>query len=239
MENNNGNENEKERQKERILSNFWCAGLEPHNRSMKFIFEALDDVGGEIDMGGGGHQYDAQSFAIRVTGSSGTLYRITVNYRAPAARLMAERFNEIDLEGSDGMEEQLAIGTLMHAYRKMMDFSVHWYDFRDGDWEQICIHESRKKTPTCWPGDHVVATIMLLANDLRGAFKPSMDTLRRELRESYPVAWSARQTPDDVAFTDVVKYVGYLEKLANADSKDEGYKIRARALKDLFDEEVE
>ena len=85
----------------------------------------------------------------------------------------------------------------------------------------------------------MVATIMLLVNDLRGAFQPSMDTLRRELRESYPVAWSARQTQADVTFTDVVKYVEYLEKLANADSKEEAYKIRANALKELFDEEVD
>ena len=233
---NNENYNNK---KEWILNNFRCEGLEPHNRSLGFIFDVLSDVGGTIDVGGGTPQYDADTFAIRVTGSSGTLYRITVNYRVRAARLMAERFNEIDFDGDDGMQEQLAIGTLMHAYRQMMDFTIHWYDFRDGDWEHICIHESREKTPNCWPGDHVVATILLLADDLRGAFELPMNTLRQELRESYPVAWSGRQTPPDVTFADVVKYVGYLERLANCESKEEALEIRAEALKDLFEEVVE
>ena len=80
---------------------------------------------------------------------------------------------------------------------------------------------------------------MLLANDLRGAFEPPMNTLRRELRESYPVAWGAQQTPSDVTFTDVVKYVGYLERLANCESKEEAFEVRAEALKDLFDEDEE
>ena len=229
----------KDRQKERILTNFYCAGLPPHNRSLEFLFEVLDDAGGVIDEGGGNHQYDADTFAIRVKGSSGTMYRITVNYRSRAARLMAERFHEIDFDGGDGMDEQLAIGTLMHAYRRMMDFAVHWYDYRNGNWEQICIHESRERMPDCWPGDHVASTILLLANDLRCAFEPPMNTLRRELRESYPVAWGAQQTPSDVTFTDVVKYVGYLERLANCESKEEAFEVRAEALKDLFDEEEE
>jgi len=235
----NKDENEKNRQKESILRKFSCAGLDPHNRSMEFIFDVVNDVEGVIDEVGGGHQYDAASFAIRVKGSSGILYRIRVNYRARAARVMAERFSEIDFDAGDGMEEQLAIGTLMHAYRRMMDFSVHWYDYRSGNWESICIHESRQETPKCWPGDHVVATVMLLVNDLRSAWEIPMNTLRRELREAYPVVWSARQTPPDVTFTDVVKYVGYLEKLANCDNREEALEVRLEALRDLFEVEEE
>ena len=39
MVNENTDEEEKNRQKERFLRNFWCDGLDPHNRSMEFIFE--------------------------------------------------------------------------------------------------------------------------------------------------------------------------------------------------------
>jgi len=230
---NNENNNEK---KEWILNNFRCEGLEPHNRSLELISAVLNCVGGTIsDVGDKDRSYDADNFAIRVTGSSGTRYRITVNYRSAAANLMAKRFNEIDFDGDNGMQEHLVIGTLMHAFSTMMDFTVQWYDFRDGDWESICIHESREKTQNCWPGDHVVATILLLADDLRGAFEPQMTTLRRELREAYPVAWTARQTPPNVTFADVAKYCGYLEEMLDANNDtEELQEIRARAEKDLF-----
>ena len=224
----------KEEQENRIIGNFGHPSLGPHNKSLRFIFETVNDVGGEIDESVAGHQYDASNFAIRLKGASGILWRITVNYRSKVADLMAERFNEIDFDG-----DQETIGVLMHAFQNMMDFAVHWYDFRDGDWEHVCIHESRKNAPDCWPGDNIVSTVMALSNDLRSAFEPPMNTLRREMREAYPVAWSARQTPPDTEFSDVVKYVGYLTELANSESKEDAYKIRARALKDLFDEEVE
>ena len=231
---NNENYNKKRKW---ILNNFRCEGLEPHNRSLELIFDVLNGVGGTIsDVGGGDLRYDTDNFAIRVTGSSGTLYRITVNYRSTAARLMAKRFNEIDFDSDNEMREHLVIGTLMHAFSTMMDFTVQWYDFRDGDWERICIHESREKTQNCWPGDLVVATILLLADDLRGALEPQMTTLRHELRNAYPVAWSARQTPPNVTFADVAKYSGYLKEMLGANNDtEELQEIRARAEKDLFD----
>ena len=224
-------EKKKKKLKEWVLKTFGCDGLEPHNRSLEFMCEVLDDVGATIDVGGESRQYDAESFAIRVPGSSGVPYRISVHFRPRAARLMEQRLNEIDF-GEDG-----AIGTLMHAFRQMMDFQIHWHDLRDGDWETICIHDRRDKTPDCWPGDHVVATVMLLADDLRSALELPMNTLRRELRESYPVAWAAGLTPSDVTFADVVKYVAYLEELQNAENRDEFLEIRARTLKDLYNEE--
>ena len=101
---------------------------------------------------------------------------------------MAERFDEIDFDG-----EQDPIGALMHAFRNMMDFAVHWYDFRDGDWEHVCIHESREKEPSCWPGDNVASAVMALSNDLRTAFEPPMNTLRREMREDLVNRWHAAQ----------------------------------------------
>ena len=224
----------REEQESRILRNFGHPALGPHNKSLEFIFEVVDSVNGQIDESAANHQYDCSSFAIRFKGASGILWKITVNYRPKLANLMAERFEDIDFDG-----ERDPIGTLMHAFRNMMDFAVHWYDFRDGDWEHICIHESREKVPNCWPGDNVVSTVLALSNDLRSAFEPPMNTLRREMREAYPVAWSGGQTPSDTEFSDVVKYVGYLEELADSENKEEAYNIRARALKDLFDEEVE
>ena len=224
----------REEQEDRIRRAFGHPALKPHNNSLKLIFETVNDVGGYIDESAAGHQYDAGCFAIRFKGASGIQWRITVNYRSNIANLLAERFDEIDFD-----DEQDPIGALMHAFRNMMDFAVHWYDFRDGDWEHVCIHESRENEPSCWPGDNVASTVMALSNDLRTAFEPPMNTLRREMREAYPVAWSARQTPPDTEFSDVVKYVGYLTELANSESKEDAYKVRARALEDLFDEEVE
>ena len=234
MENYNTIYATREQQEDRIRRIFGHPELKPHNNSLELVFETVNDVGGHIDESAAGHQYDAGCFAIRFKGISGIQWRITVNYRSNIANLMAERFDEIDFD-----DEQDTIGVLMHAFRNMMDFAVHWYDFRDGDWEHVCIHESREKEPSCWPGDNVASAVMALSNDLRTAFEPPMNTLRREMREAYPVAWSARQTPPDTEFSDVVKYVGYLTELANSESKEDAYKIRARALKDLFDEEVE
>ena len=106
---NKDDENNKNRQKEWVLKTFGCDGLEPHNRSLEFMCEVLDDVGATIDVGGESRQYDAESFAIRVPGSSGAPYRISVHFRPRAARLMEQRLNEIDFD-EDGDQDLYVSG---------------------------------------------------------------------------------------------------------------------------------
>ena len=217
---------------DRVLKTLYCEGLDPHNKSLELISNLLHELDATIDIGGGSRSYDAESFAIFLRGTSGNRYRITVNYRARVARLIAKRFNEIEFKSNP--EE--TIGVLMHPFRSLMDFEIHWYDARDGAWEGICIHERRDVLPKSWPADLLVTTMRTLSNDLRNSLTSSMTTLCSELRQSYPIAWCARQTSDDVTFAYVTKFVTHLAALQNADDREEFSKIREAALKDLFNE---
>lgn len=224
--------NQQDDQIDRVLKTLYCEGLEPHNHSLSLISNLLHELDATIDIGGGSRSYDAESFAIFLRGTSGNRYRITVNYRARVARLIAKRFNEIEFKSNP--EE--TIGVLMHPFRSLMDFETHWYDARDGAWEGICIHERRDVLPKSWPADLLVTTMRTLSNDLRNSLTPSMTTLRSELRHSYPIAWCSRQTSDDVTFTDVVKFVTLLETLQNAGDREEFLEISGAAQRDLFNE---
>ncbi len=224
--------NQQDDQIDRVLKTLYCEGLEPHNHSLNLISNLLHELDATIDIGGGSRSYDAESFAIFLRGTSGNRYRITVNYRARVARLIAKRFNEIEFKSNP--EE--TIGVLMHPFRSLMDFEIHWYDARDGAWEGICIHERRDVLPKSWPADLLVTTMRTLSNDLLNSLTSSMTTLRSELRHSYPIAWCARQTSDDVTFTDVVKFVTLLETLQNAGDREEFLEISEAAQRDLFNE---
>jgi hypothetical protein len=215
-----------------VLKTLHCEGLDSHNRSLKLIPNLLDELDATIDIGGGSRSYDAESFAIFLRGTSGNRYRITVNYRARVARLIAKRFNEIEFKSNP--EE--TIGALMYPFRSLMDFEIHWYDARDGAWEGICIHERHDVPPKSWPVDLLVSTMLILSDDLRNSLIPSMTTLRSELRHSYPIAWCSKQTSDDVTFTDVVKFVTLLETLQNAGDREEFLEISEAAQRDLFNE---
>jgi hypothetical protein len=217
---------------DRVLKTLYCEGLEPHNHSLTLLPNLLDELDATIDISGGSRSYDAESFAIFLSGTSGNRYRITVNYRARVARLIAGRFNEIEFKSNP--EE--TIGALMHPFRSLMDFEIHWYDARDGAWEGICIHERHDVPLKSWPVDLLVSTMLILSNDLRNSLIQSMNTLRSELRHSYPIAWFARQTSDGVAFEDVVKFVTLLETLQNAGDREEFLEISDAALGDMFNE---
>jgi len=201
-----------------------CQGLDAHNRSIELICELIEELDAKIDIGGESRRYDAESFAIRLRGSSGVYYRISVHYRARFARLVAQRYSEID------WDDEGAIGALMYPFKSMLDFEIHWYDARDGDWESICIHGRRNESPNCWPADFLVSTMATLADDLRQSLELEMNTLRRELRESYPVAWCSGQTSPEITFADVTKHVSILEEMQNVDSKEEFFEIQERVL---------
>jgi hypothetical protein len=217
---------------EHVLKMVTHEALEPHNRSIKWTIEAVEAADAKLDIGGESRRYGAESFAIRLTGRSGVMYRISVHFRPRFARLLAERFDEIDFE------DESSLPSLMQPFHSMLSFETHWYDARDGDWEGICIHERRGGNHDCWPGDVLVTLINTLADDLRSAFAKKMTTLRSELRSAYPIAWCAHQTSPEVPFSYVARYTGWLDALGQANDEEDFRAIRRAAIADLFDEEV-
>ena len=205
---------------ELLVESFWQDGLEPHNKSLELISQVIGDVGATVDIGSEYRQYGSESISIRLTGGSGTNYRISVQFKRRIASLMTRRFAEMDFE------DPSQAGNFMHPFRKMMEFDIHWYDFRDGDWVSICIHDRHDAPVECWPGDNIATTIQLLNDDIRSAMLPEMSTLRRELRSSYPVSWAAGQSSPEVKFSDVAKTVFWLRNLDDASSIAEFAEIR-------------
>lgn len=203
-----------------LIESFGQDGLEPHNKSLELVSQVIEDVGAVVELGSEYRQYGSESISIRLTGASGTNYRISVHFRPRVANLMARRFSEMDFE------DTLRSGAFMHPFRNMMDFDIHWYDFRDGDWVSVCIHDRRDTPVECWPGDNIATTIQLLNDDIRSAMLPEMSTLRHELMSSYPVSWAAGQSPPEVKFSDVAKTVFWLRILNDASSVAEFTEIR-------------
>jgi hypothetical protein len=213
-----------------ILENFTCEGLDQHNRSIEWLGDVLDDIDAKIETCGDQRRYDAESFSIRMYGSSGVLYRISVHYRRRQARLMVKRIKEINLDGRE--DDGKTMGVLMHAFDEMMTFDTHWFDARDGDWESICIHGRREKR-NAWPGDTLVSLVSTLSDDLRSSLELSMNTLRRELCEAYPIAWFNNQTQKDVVFDDVEQHVVHLHRLENAEDKEDFEELRQEAFEEI------
>lgn len=216
-----------------VLKHFHCKGLEPHNLSLKWVCETLQDVNALIDIGGESRaHYAARSFAIRVRGTSGVLYRISVHYRPRFAELLAERFGEIDFSNED------TIGLLMHPFQNgILNYEIHWLDERDGNWEHICIHGHRDRPATCWPGDELVTTLLTLSNDLRQSLEKPMTTLRSELRNSYLISWCAGNTPPETTWEVMSSHLKHLRVMENSDNKEEFYEARNIALMELYGEE--
>ena len=190
----------------------YCPGLTPHNNSVEMLVEAIKQHDAIVDIGGESRRHSrngAISFAIRVKGRSGTQYRVSVYYHPLYAEVVAKRIDEIDLNDPE------QIGVLMRPFGALLHFESHWHDARDGDWNHICVHERRNLPSNCWPGDALVAMVQALANDLRSALEPEMNTLRHELMRAYPVAFCNEQTPPEITYSDVTTYciaVGEINK---------------------------
>ncbi len=213
---------------EKVLS---CEGLGPHNVSIKGIIEVIEELDAEVIFGDENRDYASESFAIRVQGKSGVLYRVSVHYRPRYARLIAERFVEL--------QDESEMGVLLQVFRNMLKFEVHWYDSRDGSWEGFCIHGRSEDIPKCWPGDMLISLLCTLGDDLRSSFEPKQNTLRRELCEAYPVAWCANQTLPNTTLADVSRFIDIIHQMQEAQSKEEFLDIREKAIQEIFDEEVE
>jgi len=211
-----------------VLKHFHCNGLEPHNRSIEWVIETLQEIGASIDIGGAqGHRIE-RSFAIRLRGTSGILYRISVHYRPRFGEIVAERFSEVELGDGD-------LDILMQPFRYMMHFESHWLDERDGTWEHICIHGHRDRPITSWPGDELVTTMVTLADDLRHAVcDKNMNTLRTELRKSYMISWCSGYTPPELTFEDVAKYIRHISEMNAARNQEDFHDAQHTAMLDLY-----
>ena len=214
-----------------VLKHFHCEGLAPHNRSIEWICETAQQLNATIDIGGESRRhYSGRSFAIRVRGTSGVQYRISVHYRPRFAEMVAERFDEINFNDDN------SIGMLMHSFKYMLDYEIHWLDERDGDWEHICIHGHRDRPATCWPGDELVTTLLTLSDDLRQSLEKSMNTLRQTLCKSYMIAWCTRNTHDDVTWDCITTHLKHISDMENASDEEEFYEARTIALAELYGE---
>jgi len=222
---------EKSEEIDRVVKILSCEGLGPHNVSIKGIIEVIEELDAEVIFGDENSDYASESFAIRVQGKSGVLYRVSVHYRPRYARLIAERFVEL--------QDESEMGVLLQAFRNMLNFEVHWYDSRDGGWVGFCIHGRSEDIPKCWPGDMLISLLCTLGDDLRSSFEPKQNTLRRELCEAYPVAWCANQTLPNTTLADVSRFIDIIHQMQEAQSKEEFLDIREKAIQEIFDEEVE
>lgn len=222
-------ENETTNPRTWITKHLHCDGLEPHNKSLDLIDEAINDVGATFDIGGENSSHRSEhSFAIRLRGTSGVLYRISVHYRPRFARLIADRFHEIELLENDDLN------ILMRPFRYVMNFDIHWYDDRDGTWEHICIHGRRDRPILHWPGDELVTTLHTLSDDLRHAvMNREMNTLRGEICKSYMISWCGGHTPSDVKFSDVTNYIRHISSMQNA-SKDDFTAAHNAAMLEIY-----
>jgi hypothetical protein len=215
-----------------VLKHFHCEGLDPHNRSIEWICETAQELNATIDIGGESRRhYSGRSFAIRVRGTSGVQYRISVHYRPRFAEMAAERFDEIDFS------DDKSIGMLMHSFKYMLDYEIHWLDERDGDWEHICIHGHRDRPATCWPGDELVTTLLTLSDDLRQSLEKSMNTLRQTLCKSYMIAWCTHNTPSDVTWNSMTTHLKHLGEMEGASNEEEFFEARTIALAELYGQE--
>ena len=214
-----------------VLKNFHCEGLDPHNRSLEWVCETVEELNAVIDIGGESRRhYSGRSFAIRIRGKSGVQYRISVHYRPQFAKIVAERFDEIDFS------DDQSIGMLMHSFKHMLDYEIHWLDERDGDWVHICIHGHRDRPATCWPGDELVTTLLTLSDDLRQSLEESMNTLRQTLRQSYMIAWCTGNTHPDTTWEWMITHLKHIGEMENASSKEDFYEARNKALGELYGE---
>ena len=212
-----------------VQKHFHCNGLEPHNRSLEWIIETIEELDAHIDLGGENRDHrSAHSFAIRLRGSSGVLYRISVHYRPRFGDIVAERFSEIELGDGD-------LDVLMQPFRYMLHYDIHWLDARDGAWESICIHGHRDRPITSWPGDELVTTLVTLADDLRHAvFDKNMNTLRGELRKAYMISWCSGDTPPELTFDDVAKYIRHISEMNTARSQEDFLDAQHTAMLELY-----
>ncbi|MDP6562629.1 MAG: hypothetical protein QF377_02535 [Candidatus Thalassarchaeum sp.] len=201
---------------ERMLREYSIEGIEEHNRSLRWLLDTAERLGARIEVEPGESRWDSVPFEIRLNGlESGIQYRIRVSYRPRMAQLMSRRISEVDLSDEE------SIRAMLSAFQKMLDFDVYWYDPRKLDWERFCVIPKNRKDSKAWPFDRIVSLMEALNDDLGTALDIGMNTLRKELVESFPVAWFSGQTDPSLTFDKVSIYVSHLMDLIRTESQDE------------------
>ncbi|MEE2758657.1 MAG: hypothetical protein VYA86_01620 [Candidatus Thermoplasmatota archaeon] len=213
-----------------IRNNLYCEGLEPHNLSIEWVIETIEKLAAEVNISVEAYgRVDAVAFTVKMRGSSGVLYRIQVKYKPKFAKLLATRYSEVELVEDDDFH------LLMVPFRYILDCDIHWWDDRDSTWENICIHGDRSKPITCWPGDLLVTTMETLADDLRCAIvNEDLNTLRRELKRSYMLAWCTGKVPPVTTFEDVLNYLRHVSSIQNSKDRDEALMRQKIAIRELY-----
>ena len=204
-----------------MLREYSIEGIEEHNRSLRWLLDTAERLGARIEVEPGESRWDSVPFEIRLNGlESGIHYRIRVSYRPRIAQLMSRRISEVDLSDEDA-KAAMSIRAMLPAFQKMLDFDVYWYDPRKLDWERFCVIPKNRKDSKAWPFDRIVSLMEALNDDLGTALDIGMNTLRKELVESFPVAWFSGQTDPSLTFDKVSIYVNHLMDLIRTESQDE------------------
>ena len=192
-----------------LRANF-TSGIEQHDLSLDWLFDAVKDVGGRIEISHSYHRRgDTSSFEILLRGAqSGIMYRVSVAYSPKMASLLTRRLDEVDLAQVGTMRR------LMHPFRKLLSFDVYWLDPRDGEWESICIETEEPEST--WPADQVASVVRALGDDLNAALRRDMHTLRPELRQALITSWCEDQTSLELDWDGISVYLIAYEAYAKA-----------------------
>ena len=173
--------------KDILDSNLKCAGLSCHNRSVDLLNQVWVDADAVVWPGEKKWRKERiHCYEIHFSGKqSGISYKIDMTYDPKAAKILARRFEEIEKADLDSSDDSVILGFL-ETFKDLITFTVSWYNPID-TWDHICIDPAGFSS---WPGDNVVSVIFSLRDDLNSALHPSMDTLRRSIRNSMRIAWA-------------------------------------------------
>ena len=171
--------------RKQLVSKLKCEGLRNHNKSIDLLIQVLEMSDAIIAISEDRWKKESHfCFEVQFTGrESGITYKISIEYNPEAARIFANRFDDID--GANELDSAILVGFLS-SFKDMMKFTVNWYNPLDG-WEYICIQPDGHHA---WPADMVSALVYSLRDDLNSALHPSMDTLRRTLKDGLRISWA-------------------------------------------------
>ncbi len=219
------------RERERLIDQLSIDGLDGHNKSVEWLFDSCEFLGAEVEEKPSDHHYNSENFQIRLSGKDSAVeYLINVQYRPEILRLLGKRIGEVNLDNYEESE------TIYTPFIQMVDFDTMWYDHTKREWKRFCIvpKHRRQQSPIdaqdiagiypvsqVWPLDRIVSLMYALNDDLHSAKNAEMDTLRKELCSSYPLAWFAGMTDERLDFEEISAYVTHLKDLLETSSWEE------------------
>ena len=177
--------------KDQLDSNLKFPGLSSHNRSVELLNQVWVDADAVVCPGEKQWQKDRfHCYEIHLRGKqSGISYKIEFTYDPKAASILAGRFDEIEKADLVSSDDSVILGFLK-TFKDLIGFRVSWYNPLES-WDHICIDPAGF---SWWPGDNIASVIYSLRDDLNSALHPSMDTLRRNIRNGLRIAWAEGET---------------------------------------------